>query len=113
MSDLEPINLATFYHPHGFHRDKGKYPGEELYKLLKPEVDEILNSHPMVKIDLDEMKTLYGSFVDGAFGLFIDEYKEDFFKKIVFVGGKQEFSDVINRVFLRHKKRKFNEGATE
>ena len=108
MKDLETINLAEFYHPHGFHRDKGKYPGERLYELLRLRTNQVFSSGDAVKIDLDGMQTLYGSFVDGAFGLFIDEFKEEFFKKFIFLGGKQEFYTVINRVFRRHKERDFN-----
>ena len=108
MSEL--INLAQYYHPHGFHREKGKYPGIGLYNKLKPLVETAVQNNSTVNLDLSEMKALYGSFVDGAFGIFIDDLKDDFFKTFVFSGGKPELMIVINRVFAKHKELKFNEG---
>lgn len=103
----EPIILAIYFHPHGFHRDIGKFPGIDLYEKLKPLLED---PDSKIVIDLTEMKTLYGSFVDGAFGLFIDKYRDNFFNKISFINSKPEFEIVINRVFNRHKDKNFNAG---
>jgi STAS-like domain of unknown function (DUF4325) len=102
---MKKFNIAKDFHPYGFHRDKGAYPG----KLLKNRLDDLIKDNAEVEIEIGEMKALYGSFVDGAFGLFIDQYKEDFFKKFIFQSEKRpEYLKVISAIFARHKEIDFN-----
>ena len=93
LNNVTPINLADFFHPHGFHGNKGKYLGIRLKEKLGPIVKESVSSKKSIKIDLDKMKTLFGSFVDGAFGIFIDRYGEQFYTHFNFVGGRPEFQN--------------------
>ena len=113
ISNVTAINLADFFHPHGFHRNKGKYPGIKLKEALVPIVKKSVSEKKIIKINLGEMKTLFGSFVDGAFGIFIDQYGEHFFDHFSFVEGRPEFKMVIDRVFEAHKRKNFNKGSKE
>jgi len=100
-------NVAEKFHLYGFHRDKGPYPGEMLRDQLKKILED--TQPDKVEIEFGHMKALYGSFVDGAFGFFIDKYKEDFFKKFVFQSeGKPEYLSVISAIYKRHQELNFN-----
>lgn len=111
MTYPDSINLAEFFHPHGFHREKGKFPGLELANKLRPIIKKAAQNSSQIRINLEDMKAMYGSFVDGAFGEFIDDYKDNFYSIVTFVGGNPDFLTVINRVFNKHKEKNFNEGA--
>lgn len=106
------VNIADTFHPYGFHRDKGAYPGEVLRDKLKPILEKAQNHKQPLHIDLNGMKALYGSFVDGAFGLYMDQYKDKFYEVFMFKADKNpEYLGVVNRIYERHKDRQFNVGA--
>jgi hypothetical protein len=109
MSTHDPINLAKYYFPYGFHRSNGAYPGNKLFKKLQPIVTQSVREQKSVVINLDDMKALYGSFIDGAFGEFIDEYKDNFFNVFVFVSEKNPTHlNAIRRVYQLHVDKNFN-----
>lgn len=100
-------NIGLEFHLYGFHRDRGGYPGI----LLRSKLEKLIADQKpdVVELDLGDMKALYGSFVDGAFGLFIDRHREKFFEKFVFVSEKRpEYLKVINEIYNRHKVIDFN-----
>lgn len=100
-------NVSSEFHPYGFHRDKGAYPGILLKQKLKKVLEQ--KNTDRIVIILNDMKTIYGSFIDGAFGEFIDTHKEKFFEHFIFVSdSKPEFISVVNKIYLRHKEKNFN-----
>lgn len=103
------VNLAKFFYPYGFHRDKGPHPGIELRTKIRPLFQMAKSKNQPILIELGEMKALYGSFIDGAFGEFIDELKQDFRKYFVFVSEKNPaYLSAVDRVFKRHAEKQFN-----
>ena len=104
-----PIELATFFHYYGFHREKGQFPGVKLREKLKPLVDEAIKANTPIRINLNSMHALYGSFIDGAFGMYMDELKESFFEKFIFISETNpSLLGAVHRVFKRHQERNFN-----
>lgn len=107
---MKTVNIATFFHPYGFHRDKGAFPGEVLSKKLRPIFEEAQGKQESVTIDLNGMRAFYRSFADGAFGLYIDELKDDFFNKFSFASSNNAtYIETIQRVFRDHKELNFNQ----
>ena len=108
--NMPTINIATFFHQYGFHRDQGAFPGERLHQKLRPILGEAQKYNEVVTIDLNEMKAFYRSFADGAFGLYIDQLKNDFFSHFAFRSDNNPtYIETIQRVFRDHKNRNFNQ----
>lgn len=110
--EIIEVNVGKTFHPYGFHRDQGAYPGLLLKDRIKPIVDAAQQGQKLIEINFNDMKVVYGSFVDGAFGEYMDKYKDQFFNHFSFRSdAKPEFMDVVQRIFARHKERNFNAGV--
>lgn len=109
--ETTPLKLSEFFYPYGFHRDMGPHPGIELEAKLRPFFEQVKGNGRLL-IDLDGMKAFYGSFIDGAFGQFMDELKHDFFSKFIFVSETNPaFIKAVKRVFERHQAKQFNQNV--